>query len=124
MEKKYIIKAECGNLPHYISKGKNNVFIEKLRPLDIYDDNFGHTLDEANQIIKMYKAYKKKMHKEWQEYLSEFRKRGLLAPAWREPHIAKKYYLVRKSKLKNNIELKRTPNGEYQYYWKKEENDF
>ena len=87
------------------------------------DDNFGHALDEANQIMKMYKAYEKKMHKEWQEYLSEFRKRGLIAPTWRKPYIAKKYYLARKSKLKNNIELKRTPNGKYQYCWKMEINE-
>jgi len=122
MEKKYIIKVEYGNLLYYISKDKNNnIFMEKLRAWNIYDDNFGHALDEANQIMKMYKAYEKRMYKEWQEYLSEFRKRGLLALAWREPYVAKKYYLVRKSKLKNNIELKRTPNGKYQYCWKRNE---
>jgi hypothetical protein len=119
MEKKYIIKAEYGALPYYIGKDKNNnVFMEKLRAWNIYDDDFGYTLDEAKQIMKMYKSYEKKKYKEWQEYLNEFRKHGLVAPTWTKPYIAKKYYLARKSKLKNNIELKRTPTGKYQYYWK------
>lgn len=68
----------------------------------------------------MYKAYEKKEYKEWQEYLNKFRKHSLLPPTWCKPYVAKKIYLVRKNKLKNDIELKRTPSGKYQYCWKKE----
>lgn len=118
--KDYIIRAEYGSqMPYYIgfSEKRNIVFMEKLRPQDILDKDFGYTLEEAQEILKMYKAHRKNKLKDTAKYNKIILEYGL-RPFYGTDYIAKNYYICKKSKLKNHIERKRLPNGDFGYMWK------
>jgi len=118
--KEYIIRAEYGTqMPYYIGWNEKNrcVFMDKLRAYNITDPDFGYSLDEAKQIMKMYKVEKKKIDEKHNEFLNEFTKAGLYRPN-DKPFCATKFYIRKKSKLKNEIEKTRFGNGEYGWKFK------
>ena len=121
-EKLYIIKAEYGSyMPYYIGIDKNQkIFMDKLRAWQIAEEDFGYTLEEAEQILKMQKAHAKVKMKEHKKYLQTFIEHGLYPPT-SGPYLAQKYYLIRKSKLAKRIEKIKSASGSIGYKWRENE---
>jgi len=117
-EKLYIICAEYSqNMPYYIAiSSEQKIFMEKLRPFQIMREDFGYTLEEAENILKMYKAYSKKKMKSWNTYQNSFVKMGVRKDTGR-PYLATNYFLIRKTKLIKRIEVGRNAIGEKTYKW-------
>jgi len=96
--KKYIIIADyVKKYNYFIDKTNKEIVIERLKGYHILDDDFGYSLEEANQIMKDFKVYKKEKIKV------------------NSPFIPKKIFLMRKTKLKKHLVKKRDGKGEYYY---------
>ena len=117
-ERKYIINADYSpNMPYYIGLDKDGkIFMDKLRPYDIAKEDFGYTLKEAEDIMKIYKSHTKKKMKEHKVYCQVFIENGLYPPSGK-PYLATNYYLIKKTRYLKAIERCYNAGGYASYKW-------
>lgn len=124
MEKKYIIRAKYHTTtPYHITLDYRNnppiPIMTKLRASAVNANEFGFTLHEAEQVLKMYKQFLKKKHSEHLKYCTEFINHGYQPP--NATYTPRSYYLEKKTRTKTQTEKMRQPNGEYGWKWRHNE---